>query len=423
MTVELISVGTEILMGNIVNTNAAFLSAQCVALGLSCYHQSVVGDNEGRMEEAMQTALSRSDLVLISGGLGPTRDDLTKEVAAKVMEKKLVMDMHTRDRIQAYFDRIKRSDITENNWKQAVVPEGAIVLDNDNGTAPGLILEKEGKVMILLPGPPGELIPLFQKKVRPYLEQLQEEKMYSCMVKICSVGESRAETMVADLLEGQTNPTIAPYAKTGEVHFRITAREKTQEAAELLMEPVLKEMKRRFGSRIYTVREEETLEEVVVRLLEQGRLTITTVESCTGGLLSGQLVNVPGASKVLERGFVTYSNEAKIQMVGVSPVTLEEMGAVSQETAEEMAEGGRKAAGADVGISITGVAGPGGGTEEKPVGMVCMACSIRGEIRRETFYFSGDREKIRKSSVVQGLNLIREELLKYLEGQISGESA
>ena len=423
MTVELISVGTEILMGNIVNTNAAFLSAQCVALGLSCYHQSVVGDNEGRMEEAMQTALSRSDLVLISGGLGPTRDDLTKEVAAKVMEKKLVMDMHTRDRIQAYFDRIKRSDITENNWKQAVVPEGAIVLDNDNGTAPGLILEKEGKVMILLPGPPGELIPLFQKKVRSYLEQLQEEKMYSCMVKICSVGESRAETMVADLLEGQTNPTIAPYAKTGEVHFRITAREKTQEAAELLMEPVLKEMKRRFGSRIYTVREEETLEEVVVRLLEQGRLTITTVESCTGGLLSGQLVNVPGASKVLERGFVTYSNEAKIQMVGVSPATLEEMGAISQETAEEIAEGGRKAAGADVGISITGVAGPGGGTEEKPVGMVCMACSIRGKIRRETFYFSGDREKIRKSSVVQGLNLVREELLKYLEGQISGESA
>lgn len=423
MTVELISVGTEILMGNIVNTNAAFLSAQCVALGLSCYHQSVVGDNEGRMEEAMQTALSRSELVLVSGGLGPTRDDLTKEVAAKVMEKKLVMDMRTRDRIQAYFDRIKRTDITENNWKQAMVPEGAIVLDNDNGTAPGLILEKEGKAMILLPGPPGELIPLFQKKVRPYLEQLQEEKMYSCMVKICSVGESRAETMVADLLEGQTNPTIAPYAKTGEVHFRITAREKTQEAAELLMEPVLEEMQRRFGSRIYTVREEETLEEVVVRLLEQGRLTITTVESCTGGLLSGQLVKVPGASKVLERGFVTYSNEAKNQMVGVSQTTLEEMGAVSQETAEEMAEGGRKAAGADVGISITGVAGPGGGTEEKPVGMVCMACSIRGKIRRETFYFSGDREKIRKSSVVQGLNLVREELLKYLEGQISGESA
>lgn len=413
MTVELISVGTEILMGNIVNTNAAFLSEQCVGLGLACYHQSVVGDNEERMREAFRTAIGRSDIVIVSGGLGPTKDDLTKEVAADVMGQKLVEDPHTRERIRSYFDRIKKTDITENNWKQAMLPEGAKVLDNDHGTAPGVVLEKEGRRMILLPGPPGELIPMFREKVRPYLSSMQEEQMYSCMVKICSVGESRAETMVADLLDGQSNPTIAPYAKTGEVHFRITARASTKEEADRLMEPVISEMKKRFGDRIYTMDENETLEEVVIGLLAKQDLTITTVESCTGGLLAGRLVNVPGASKVLERGMVTYSNGAKVQMAGVSEQTLKEKGAVSEETAQEMAEGGRKEAKADVGISITGVAGPEGGTKEKPVGMVCMACSVRGKVRTETFHFFGNRAQVREASVARALNLIREELLKY----------
>ena len=241
MTVELISVGTEILLGNIVNTNAAFLSEKLAALGLSCYHQSVVGDNEERLTDTLKLALSRSDIVILSGGLGPTKDDLTKEVTAKVFGKELYEDAHTRERIQEYFDRLNRKGmITENNWKQAMVPEGAIVIDNHNGTAPGIILEGEnGKTAILLPGPPNEIKPMFENDIAPYLNRLQPEGIYSKMVKICSIGESRAETMVADLMEQQSNPTLAPYAKTGEVHFRVTAKAKDQETADHLMQPLL----------------------------------------------------------------------------------------------------------------------------------------------------------------------------------------
>ena len=224
MTVEFISVGTEILLGNIVNTNAAYLSEQCAALGLSCYHQSVVGDNEERLEEAVRQALSRSDILILSGGLGPTKDDLTKEVVAKVFGKELYEDTHTKERIEAYFKRVRSEQVTPNHWKQAMVPEGAKVVDNHNGTAPGLIMEEDGKTAILLPGPPNEIKPMFERDIAPYLNRLQPEGIYSKMVKICSIGESKAETMVADLMDAQTNPTIAPYAKTGEVHFRVTAK-------------------------------------------------------------------------------------------------------------------------------------------------------------------------------------------------------
>ena len=209
MTVEFVCVGTEILLGNIVNTNAAYLAKKCALLGLSCYHQSVVGDNEERLEETLRTALSRSDIVILSGGLGPTKDDLTKEVAAKVFEKELHEDAHTRQRIEEYFKNRKSRTVTENNWKQAMVPEGAIVVDNDNGTAPGIILEADGKTAILLPGPPNEIQPMFEKDIEPYLNKRQPEGIYSHMVKICGIGESRAETMVADLMDEQSNPTLA----------------------------------------------------------------------------------------------------------------------------------------------------------------------------------------------------------------------
>ena len=213
MTVELISVGTELLLGNIVNTNAAYLAEKCAAFGLSCYHQSVVGDNEKRLEDAIRLALSRSDIVILGGGLGPTKDDLTKEVTAKVFGKELYEDAHSKARIAEYFSRVRRGSVTANNWKQALVPEGARVIDNYNGTAPGLILEENGKTVILLPGPPNEMKPMFDRDIAPYLNSLQPEGIYSKMVKVCSVGESRAETMIMDLLEQQSNPTIAPYAK------------------------------------------------------------------------------------------------------------------------------------------------------------------------------------------------------------------
>lgn len=412
MVVELISVGTEILLGNIVNTNAAYLSEKCAALGLSCYHQSVVGDNEGRLEETIRLAVSRSDIVILSGGLGPTKDDLTKEVTAKVFGKKLYEDAHTKERISEYFRRIRSGKITENNWKQAMVPEGATVIDNHNGTAPGLIIEDNGKTAILLPGPPNEIRPMFERDIEPYLRSLQPEGLYSKMVKICSVGESRAETMVLDLMENQSNPTIAPYAKTGEVHFRVTAKAADSKEAERLMEPVLRELSDRFGDKIYTTEESVTLEEAIVELCREKNITVTTAESCTAGLLAGRLMNVAGASEIYNEGYITYSNDSKKRLLGVKADTLDEYGAVSHETAAEMALGAAKAAAARAAVSVTGIAGPGGGSKEKPVGLVYVGCAVNGKVRTEEFRFTGNRAKNREYAVVRALTLLREELLK-----------
>ncbi len=413
MTVELISVGTEILLGNIVNTNAAYLAEKIAILGLSCYHQSAVGDNEERLEDAIRLALSRSDIIILSGGLGPTKDDLTKEVTAKVFGRELYEDAHTKERIQAYFDQVgQKKGITANNWKQALVPEGAIVVDNHNGTAPGLILEGEGKTAILLPGPPNEIKPMFERDIAPYLNRLQPEGIYSTMVKICSIGESRAETMVADLMEEQSNPTLAPYAKTGEVHFRVTAKAADEETAKKLMEPMLQELKQRFGNYIFTMDENVTMEESIVELLKEKQLTVTTAESCTAGLLAGRIMNVPGASSIYNEGYITYSNHAKEKLLGVSHETLETYGAVSSQTASEMAAGAAKAAGADVALAVTGIAGPDGGTKEKPVGLVYIGCFVRGKVRVEEFRFTGNRSKNRDYAVIKALTLLREELMQ-----------
>ena len=412
MTVELISVGTEILLGNIVNTNAAYLSEKCAMLGLSCYHQSVVGDNEERLQDTLKTALSRSDIVILSGGLGPTKDDITKEVAARVFRKPLYEDAHTKERIQEYFLRNHRRQITENNWKQALVPEGAVVIDNHNGTAPGLILEDYGKIVILLPGPPNEIKPMFERDIVPYLTRMQPEGIYSRMVKICSIGESSAETMVSDLMDAQTNPTLAPYAKTGEVHFRVTAKAADEEAAEKLMQPMLEELSRRFGDKIYTMCEDVSLEDVVVHMLADQKMTVTTAESCTGGLLAGRLLNVSGASDVYKEGYVTYANESKEHLLGVKHETLETYGAVSEQTAAEMAIGAARAAGADAALGVTGIAGPGGGTPEKPVGLVYIGCYVKGHTEVKEFHFTGNRAKNRDYAVVRALTFLREELVK-----------
>ena len=413
MVVELISVGTEILLGNIVNTNATYLAEQCALLGCYLYRQSVVGDNEGRLEDAVRQALGRSDIIILTGGLGPTKDDLTKEIVAKVFGRELYLDEHTKERITTYMQRLNRSHITENNWKQAMIPEGALILDNDNGTAPGLILEdrENGKTAILMPGPPAEMHPMFEKDVAPYLNKQQPEGIYSRMVKICGIGESAAETMVADLMDRQSNPTIAPYAKTGEVHFRITAKARTKEEAEEMIAPMLAEMKKRFGKAIYTTEENVTLEEAVVELLKQKNFTVTTAESCTAGKLAGRIMNVAGASEVYNEGYITYANAAKEKLLGVKHETLETFGAVSEETAREMAMGAAKEAGADAALSVTGIAGPGGGTPEKPVGLVYIGCYVQGEVYVKKCQFTGNRERNRDSSVVQALTFLREKLL------------
>ena len=412
MTVELISVGTELLLGNIVNTNTQYLSEKCAQLGFSLYYQVSVGDNEGRLCEVLKTAISRSDIIILTGGLGPTQDDMTKEAVAKVMKKELVMDEVSKERIASYFEfRYKGKgidhQITENNWKQALKIDGCIVVENNNGTAPGYIVEENGKAIILMPGPPSEMKPMFDTQIKKYLQQKQNKIFLSSMVKICGVGESKAETVILDLIEKQTNPTIAPYAKNGEVHFRITAAADSEQEAKLQIKPLVDELYRRFGDNIYTTNESETLEEVIVSLLKEKKYTLATAESCTGGLLTGRLVNVSGVSEVLKEGFITYSNEAKMKYLAVKEETLAAHGAVSEQTAREMVLGAAKAAGASAAVAVTGIAGPDGGTEEKPVGLVYIACLVKDQIEIRELRLKGNREKVRDLSVIFALDLLR----------------
>lgn len=416
MIAELISVGTELLLGNIVNTNAAFLSEECAKLGLSVYYQTVVGDNPGRLKEAIEIAKNRAQVIILGGGLGPTEDDLTKETTAEVFGRSMYLDEHSRELIEAYFTRLGRdmSKITENNWKQAMMPEGAIVIDNENGTAPGVILEAEEKIAIMLPGPPNELVPMWKKSIAPYLKAKQPDTIESVTLKICGMGESRVETELLDLIDAQTNPTIATYAKTGEVHVRITAKAENAEAAKELMKPVIWEIKSRLGKYIYTMDEKVSLEDCIVDMLKAADITLTTVESCTGGLLSGRLVNVSGASAVFGQSFVTYANKAKKKLVGVKKSTLKEFGAVSEETAKEMAEGGCREAESDACLAITGIAGPDGGTEEKPVGLVYIGCCIKGKTVVRRYQFTGNRQKVREYAVVSALVLLRECMLNQV---------
>jgi len=419
LTVELISVGTEILMGNIVNTNAAFLAEQCVKLGLACYYQDVVGDNAGRLKETIETALKRADIVILSGGLGPTQDDLTKETAAECMGRKLFLDEASKTAIIDYFARTGRTP-TDNNWKQAMMPEGSIILPNNNGTAPGCIIAGEGKHVILLPGPPEELRLMFKESVEPYLRSLMPGTIYSKTVKICGIGESKAETMIEDLIDAQTNPTIATYAKTGEVHIRVSAYGEDEQAAKKLVKPVVKEIKERFGEFIYSTEEDVSLEKAVVDLMLGNDLTVSTIESCTGGLLAGRLVSVPGVSGAFKSGLITYSNKSKRKLAGVKKTTLDKYGAVSKQTATEMAKGVAALTKSDIAVATTGIAGPDGGTPDKPVGLVYIACYVCGNVTVKEKHFNGNRQKIRDNAVTSALNLMRQCILEYYSKKTFG---
>lgn len=420
MTAELISVGTELLLGNIVNTNAAYLSERMAALGFSVYFETTVGDNQERLSLALETALSRSDVVLLSGGLGPTEDDITRETTARVLNLVCTEDQRVKEAITQYFSRRKQTEITQNNWKQAMVPEGAQILFNSNGTAPGLILKtRDGKRhIILLPGPPGELIPLFEEQVAPYLKHISSSVICSRTVKISGLGESMVEDRIRDLMDRQTNPTIAPYAKTGEVHLRVTAQAYNEAEAEELVQPICDEIAERFPDHVYSMNEKETLEDHIIELLEQYGLSLTTAESCTGGMLAGRIVNVAGVSQVFRQGFITYSNEAKRELLGVGASTLQNHGAVSKETAAEMAIGAAKAAGADAALAITGIAGPDGGTKEKPVGLVYIGCYLCGKLYVREHIFYGNRQKIRENSVAYALSLLWQSILEQERNEL-----
>ena len=372
MTGEILCVGTELLLGDIINTNAAFLARELAALGISVYHQTVVGDNGNRLCEAVKLALSRSDLLVMTGGLGPTYDDITKETAAAALGKRLVWNQQAYDRMEAYFARTGRV-MSENNRKQAMMPEGALVFQNENGTAPGAAVESDGKVIVLLPGPPSEMEPMFCDQVRPYLEGKTGQIFLSQTVHLFGIGESAAEEILRSWMESSKNPTVAPYAKTGEVLLRVTAAAPDRKQARKLLEPAVQEIQKRLGAYVYGV-DVGTLQNAVVLAMKHRGLTVSTAESCTGGGVAKRITEVSGASAVLRAGICTYTNEMKTALLGVKEKTLKSYGAVSAQTALEMARGVKARTGSDIGVSVTGVAGP-QPSEEKPVGLVFVSVS------------------------------------------------
>lgn len=418
MDFEIVSVGTELLLGQIVNTNAQFLSLELSALGFNVFYTTVVGDNPSRLRAALKTAAMRADAVITTGGLGPTGDDLTKETIAEFCGLRCVMDEESKKAIEERFESHGQY-MPKSNLKQAEMPEGCIILKNNNGTAPGAIVEGrvDGKetAFIMLPGPPREMKPMFIESVRPYLEAKAEYVIHSKSLRVFGVGESAAEEKLKDIIEKQTNPTIAPYAKTGEMELRLTAKAPARKEAEKMIAPLEADVRSILGDCIYAEGEDASLEKTVVSLLKQKGKKLTSAESCTGGLIAEKMTRVPGVSENFECGFVTYSNEQKTKLLGVSEETLKTFGAVSLETAGEMAAGALKASGADIALSVTGIAGPGGGTEEKPVGTVCIGIAANEKTWAYRFYLTGSRDIVRERASLYALDLVRRELLGCLD--------
>lgn len=411
MVAEIISVGTELLLGQITDSNAAYLGRTLAGLGIDLYYKSTVGDNEGRILETLRRARERSDVIITSGGLGPTEDDLTKECIAKVFGEELVVDEPSLQQIQAFFRR-RNVPMAARNARQALIYRNGRTLPNPNGTAPGALLEKDGKIVISLPGPPNEMIPMVESHVVPLLaERVSGTRQYlvTRVLRFIGIGESSVDERLQDLL-ASPNPTVAPLAHTGEVHIRLGAKADSIEAAEALIHPVETEIRRRLGRYIYGI-DGTSLEEAVIRLLIDRKKTVAVAESCTGGGLGARLTSVPGSSAAFLGGFITYSNAAKQALLGVPAGLLEARGAVSAPVAEAMAAGARERLGADYALSITGVAGPDGGTPEKPVGLVYVGLAGPRGVRITENHFIGIREDVRRRSTQLALQMLREDLL------------
>lgn len=395
------------------DTNAAYLAQQLSGLGIDVYHRATVGDNLPRTVATLRQAVQRADLVLTIAGIGPTMDDLTRDAIAEVMDAPLRRDPQIVAHLTDWFAR-RGYPMTENNLRQADVPEGGRALPNANGTAPALLLEKNGKTVIALPGPPNELIPLFESEVYPYLQERtagQRSVIRSRTLRIVGMGESAVEEKTRDLMHA-ADPTVAPYAKLGEVHLRVTSKAPNEAEADARIAPVVEEIRHRLGNVIYGEGDRATLEEIVVTLLSRRKQTVATAESCTGGTLSGRITNVPGSSAVFQVGLVTYSNEAKIHLLKVPASLVGNFGAVSAEVAQAMAERVRELSGADFGLSVTGIAGPDGGTPEKPVGLVYIGLATPSGVTTATKnLFTGSRADVRLRSTQTALDLLRKELL------------
>ena len=408
MNAELIAVGTEILLGDIVNTDAQVISQGLSELGINVYYQTVVGDNPQRLERAIREAKDRADIIITTGGLGPTLDDLTKETLASVFGKKMELHQPSLDRITEFFRKIGR-EMTPNNEKQAWLPEGCTVFVNEWGTAPGCGFEADGKHVLMLPGPPRECTPMWEHCAKPYLYPLAGGCIVSHSVRVFGLGESAMEDRLHDLMATMTNPTIAPYAKTSECFARVTAMADTEEEAEKLLAPVVDQVVEMLGADVYGV-DVDSLEQVVGNGLRERGMTLAVAESCTGGLLSKRITDLPGASDYYLGGVCSYSNDAKMKLLGVKKETLDEFGAVSAQTAEEMAAGAAKVLGADIGVGITGIAGPGGATEDKDVGLVYISVYFKGELITRKTNSSLGRDRVRNQAASTALDLIRRKL-------------
>ena len=405
-TAEVLAVGTEILIGDIVNTDAAYISKGLASLGISQYRQTVVGDNGERLKTAVSEALSRSELLIMTGGLGPTYDDITKETAASLMGKKLVLNEDSLRRIKSYFER-RGKIMTENNVKQAMMPEDAYIFENHNGTADGCAIDDagNGKMIIMLPGPPRELEPMFKNQVMPFLSQYTDGVLVSKNVNIIGMGESEVESHLRERMEKGVNPTEAPYCLDGECRIRVTAYAKTADEGYALCDRDIEEIRKTpVGKFIYGI--DTTVDEAVVRILAEKGLTLFAAESCTGGLVAKHITDVPGASAVFMGGIVSYTNEIKMKTLGVSPDTLEKHTAVSRECAAEMAQGARKVSGASIGVSTTGYASPGIGVPEDKVGLIYVAVSDRNGTVVSELRLTGDRAKNREGAVKNLLKLL-----------------
>lgn len=413
-TCEIISVGTELLLGDILNTDAQFLAQELARLGFGVMHQSVVGDNHERLLASLELASQRSDIIILSGGLGPTPDDITKEVACKFFSKELVLHEESLERMTSFFTS-KGIKMPESNKKQAMLPADCVVFTNNNGTAPGLGMEKDGKHILLLPGPPRELRPMFFESAVPYLKRFSDKVIISHSIRTFGIGESSMSQTVEDLL-GNANPTVAPYAKDGEALLRVTAMADDEDEAEKLCAPVIAEIKIRLGDYIYGI-DCTSIEEAVVALLKEKGLRLATAESCTGGLIGKRITDVSGASGVFDCGIISYSNEIKNKILGVSEDDLKQYGAVSEQVAGQMAQGVLKLSGADIAVSVTGIAGPGSDGTDKPVGLSYIGLATKDGVQvKKLMTGRNDRDYNRYVNASNALNMVR----MYLRGESNG---
>ena len=410
LTAEIIAIGSELLTPSRTDTNSLWLTEKLNGIGIEVKLKTIVGDDDARLEEAIRDALRRSRVVITTGGLGPTEDDITRKVAARSLGRRLMLNERVLDELRAKFARFGRA-MPEINSRQAMVIEGAEVLDNPNGTAPGLYMEHEGRAVVLLPGPPREMRPMFEKQVLPKLAaKAGNVRVMRRVLRVAGLGESAVDERIAPVYTQYKNPQTTILFNKSEIEIHLTAQAKTEQEAELLLDGLAGQIEERLTDAIFAFRG-ETMEEVIGLRLAVNGFTLAVAESCTGGLIASRLTEVPGSSNYFMEGVVTYSNEAKVRLLDVPSELLEEYGAVSAPVAEAMAEGVRVRAGTDFGLSVTGVAGPGGGTEEKPVGLVFIALSDDAHTEHRKLMLPGDRHLVRWRASQAALDLLRRRLI------------